>query len=309
VLCVLETQVHKTRVEGLSRTLGYDKAFAVSSSGRSGGLGIYWNNETHIEILPFSQYHIDVIVTENGCEPWRFTCVYEEAQTSQRFKTWDMLKYIKSSSSLPWVCMGDFNEVLHRSEHVGVQERSNAHIAGFREMVDVCGLRDLGYEGRSWTFEKKVAGGSYCRVRLDRALATADWCTRFPLATVQNMTAATSDHGPILLTWRPRSEQRRRGQKKFKYEMMWETDAGFPSVVEQAWNVDGPAMNLNLSELQLKLKWVSGQFTNWDKSTFGKVKLELSKLKAELELLQSDPMRTGPTHAEIKVTDRVMKTP
>jgi hypothetical protein len=60
--------------------------------------------------------------------------------------------------------MGDFNEVLHQSEHVGAQERSHAQIVGFRAMVDGCGLHDLGHEERSWTFEKKVAGGSYRRV-------------------------------------------------------------------------------------------------------------------------------------------------
>ena len=140
VLCVIETQVNKARVEGLKGTLGYDNAFAVSSSGRSGGLSLYWNKNTKVEILPFSQYHIDSIISENGGEPWRFTCVYGEAQIAERHKTWDMLKFIKASSPLPWVCMGDFNEVLHRSEHDGVQERSHAQIAGFREMVDVCGL-------------------------------------------------------------------------------------------------------------------------------------------------------------------------
>ena len=41
VLCVQETQVHKSRVEGLSHTLGYDHAFAVSSTGRKGGLGMF----------------------------------------------------------------------------------------------------------------------------------------------------------------------------------------------------------------------------------------------------------------------------
>jgi hypothetical protein len=51
---------------------------------------------------------------------WRLTTMCGEAQTSERFKTWDMLKFIKASTSLPWVCVGDFNEVLHRSEHVGV---------------------------------------------------------------------------------------------------------------------------------------------------------------------------------------------
>jgi exonuclease III len=156
VLCVLETQIHRARVESLKSTLGFDNYFAVSSSGRSGGLGIYWNNKTRVELLPYSQYHIDAVITEHGSEPWRLTCVYGEAQISKRHKTWDMLKFIKASSHLPWVCLGDFNEVLHRHEHVGVQDRSQAQIAGFRDMIDVCGFCDLGYEGRSWTFEKRV---------------------------------------------------------------------------------------------------------------------------------------------------------
>jgi hypothetical protein len=33
VLCVLETQLHKTRVEGLAISLGFDNGFAISSSG------------------------------------------------------------------------------------------------------------------------------------------------------------------------------------------------------------------------------------------------------------------------------------
>jgi hypothetical protein len=82
-----------------------------------------------------------------------------------------MLKFIKASSPFPWVCIGDFNEVLHRSEHVGVQERSHAQIDGFREMVDVCGLHDLGCQGRNWTFEKRVAGGLF---------AECDWTVLWP---------------------------------------------------------------------------------------------------------------------------------
>lgn len=39
VLCVLETQVHKARVEGLKRSLGYDNAFAVSSTGPQRRIG------------------------------------------------------------------------------------------------------------------------------------------------------------------------------------------------------------------------------------------------------------------------------
>jgi hypothetical protein len=93
---------------------------------------MFWNNETNIHILPFSQYHIDAVITERDNEPWRFTCVYGEAQVAQRHKTWDMLKFIKSSSPLPWMCIGDFNEVLHQHEHEGVVERSLGQMEGFR---------------------------------------------------------------------------------------------------------------------------------------------------------------------------------
>jgi hypothetical protein len=101
VLCVVETQIHKSRVEILASTLGYDNAFDVSSQGRSGGIGIFWNNEIKIDVLPYSQYHIDAVVTLNDMDPWRLTCVYGEAKAYDRHKTWDMLKFIKASSPLP----------------------------------------------------------------------------------------------------------------------------------------------------------------------------------------------------------------
>jgi exonuclease III len=55
VLCVVETQLQQARVEGLSSSLGFNKSFAVSSAGRSGGLGLFWNNDAiKIDILPYS---------------------------------------------------------------------------------------------------------------------------------------------------------------------------------------------------------------------------------------------------------------
>jgi hypothetical protein len=69
ILCVLETQLHKTRVEGLARQLGYDRAFSISSSGRSGGLVMFWNNDIKLEILPYSQNHLDAVITKKEVIP------------------------------------------------------------------------------------------------------------------------------------------------------------------------------------------------------------------------------------------------
>lgn len=70
---------------------------------------------------------------------------------------------------------------------------------GFRDVVDTCGLVDLGYTGTEWTWEKKVAGGSYTRVCLDQALVTPDWSLAFPMVAVHHLHAACSKHCAIWL--------------------------------------------------------------------------------------------------------------
>mgnify|MGYP000877980489 CR=1 FL=1 len=112
VLCIVETQIEKSRVERLAASVGFDNGYAISSVGRNGGIGLFWNNEIDIEILGYSDYHLDCGVREGDFNPWRLTVVYGEAQTHLRYRTWDTMKNIASASPLPWLCIGDFNDVL-----------------------------------------------------------------------------------------------------------------------------------------------------------------------------------------------------
>ena len=187
------------------------------------------------------------------------------------------------------------------------QERSLAQIASFRDIVDVCGLQDLGYQGTSWTYEMKVAGGSYCRVRLDRALATADWCAHFPLATVRHLTSASSDHCPILLSWEEERRPPRPGGAGniFRYELMWERHDDFQPVLQDAWTRHGKAKTL--TELQDKIAAVTSSLQVWGAGTFGGVRSEIKGLRDDLKRLREDPGRVGPSHAELKIVDRLVE--
>ena len=88
MLCIVETQISRARAEKIAGTIGYDNAFGVDPTGRSGGLCIFWNNEINIDILGYSCYHIDVKVSDLGGDPWRLTCFYGEANKSLRYNTW-----------------------------------------------------------------------------------------------------------------------------------------------------------------------------------------------------------------------------
>jgi exonuclease III len=154
VLCLVETQLDKSRLANLARPFGYDNCYAVSSEGRSGGLAMYWNNPLGLDLQSFSKNHIDMKVLDADKDPWRLTCIYGEANRTHRHHTWELLSLLCAHSDLPWVCIGDYNEVLRREEHFGVGDRDEAQINAFRQAADVCGLSDLGYVGLDWTFEK-----------------------------------------------------------------------------------------------------------------------------------------------------------
>lgn len=159
MLCILETQTKGSRVENLASTLSFDNSYAVSSSGRSGGLGIFWNNAIKVKVFSYSEYHIDVLVDDLVEVRTRVNFVYGEAQVLERYKTWNMLRGIAGNSNLSWAVIGEINEVLHAHEHDGVGKHSQAQMDAFCDALDTCGLTDVGHTDNFWTFEKKGLRG------------------------------------------------------------------------------------------------------------------------------------------------------
>jgi hypothetical protein len=242
-------------------------------------------------------------VTELGKELWRLTVWYGEANRSLRYKTWDMMRFLKADCDLPWVNIGDFNEVLRREEQMGPNDRDWAQINLFRDVVDAYQLCDLGYTGLDWTFERKLPNNDFVRVRLDRALASADWCTRLPFASVKHLHAVKSDHSPILLlNEMEASNQRIALDKPFRYEAMWERHDNFKPLVEDTWS---NARATNVSELKSKIESMASACAKWGSTTFGGVRQELRELRRQLITLRSAPDRLGPNHAERKVEERI----
>lgn len=72
-------------------------------------------------------------------------------------------------------------------------------MTGFREATRECGLVDVPLQGHVFTWSKSLGTEGVIEERLDRAMVTNAWMDLFPQCTLRNLTAATSDHSPILL--------------------------------------------------------------------------------------------------------------
>ena len=62
-----------------------------------------------------------------------------------------------------------------------------------------------------------------------------------------------------------------------------------------------------MSQLASKLTNVACSLKHWGRTTFGSVRLELRELRKQLAVLQSDPLRVGPSAEERKVQDRLVE--
>jgi hypothetical protein len=101
--------------------------------------------------------HIDVTVSCSAplLKAWWFTGFFGESRRELHYRSWDLLKLLGTKSDLPWICAGDFNEVLCAEEQIGGQGRSELQMDGFHDTVQICGLTDLGYIGLPYTWDNR----------------------------------------------------------------------------------------------------------------------------------------------------------
>ena len=175
IVFLSETKLRTKRMERIRDRIGFANGLFVPSFGRSGGLALLWTRETDLEIKSFGRFHIDAIITEaNTNFKWRITGFYGHPQTYLRQFSWDLLAFLRDQYKLPWICFGDFNEILSTVEKSGGLLRPQCQMEKFRNVVNFCGFKDLGYVGPDFTWCNMKEGDDRMYLRLDRAFATSE---------------------------------------------------------------------------------------------------------------------------------------
>lgn len=119
----LQEQIHKnkpskTKVKGngidnICRSLGYQRGFFVGAIGQSGGLSLWWKDPLTIQILSASINAIDTCVLDSSTgTKVRISWFYAPPHAENKCAFWDNYTISFSADGLPWMCIGDFNELL-----------------------------------------------------------------------------------------------------------------------------------------------------------------------------------------------------
>ena len=108
----MEKKVDKVVLERVGRKIQKSNIFVVPRHNIGGGLALFWPTDMSVDIQSYSDQHIDAIINHEVDDAWQFTGSYGDPDTASLEDSWSLLKALSSRLSSPWVCLGDFNEIL-----------------------------------------------------------------------------------------------------------------------------------------------------------------------------------------------------
>jgi hypothetical protein len=112
--------MHNKWFELLKLKLRMENMIVVDSVGCSGGLVLLWKEDVNLTIQNYSRRHINALVkTGGGGLEWKLTCFYGHLETAKRKESWAVLRHLANLSPHPWLCLGDFNEIVSMPEQRG----------------------------------------------------------------------------------------------------------------------------------------------------------------------------------------------
>lgn len=264
LVVLVETRCSGERAQQAIKRMGFTHQLIVEAQGMSGGIWLLWN-EAHLKITALKTHKQFIHCTIEGMGKcvWSFSEVYASPREMERKDLWTELELISRSTRGPWLVAGDLNDIISKDEQRGGTEPVERKCKRFKDYIESCNLIDLGSEGPRFTWRGPMVNhGTRLFKRLDRALCNRDWKLQFGDAKVTVGPRILSDHHPLLIQLEARRDSI--GERPFRFEAAWLTNAEFKDTVKSKWRLEDKAwVALRALEADLKV---------WNVDTFGHIR-------------------------------------
>ncbi|XP_024178585.1 uncharacterized protein LOC112184553 [Rosa chinensis] len=153
LLIICEPRIQFSKAKRHLLSIGFTDFVVEESTGFSGGIWILWNkNKVQLQKIDSNSQSITVKVSGNGIGDWLLTGLYASPCPSTRQRLWNYLTAMSNSTQLPWMIVGDFNELVAYADKNGGSYAGK--FGGLIDWVQSEAMIDLGYQGANFTLVK-----------------------------------------------------------------------------------------------------------------------------------------------------------
>ncbi|XP_026459195.1 uncharacterized protein LOC113359837 [Papaver somniferum] len=267
--------------------------------GLAGGLLLLWKEGFQCSVQDKSNNIINVLSSLHPAkQDVLISFMYGSTYSDIKKIQWDTMSSISDSIMQLWIVIGDLNIHLHTMESSSSVSQDDRF---FQQKINECGLMDLGYIGRDFTWSSNNLGTGIRTSIIDMALGNQQWCNDFPNARLYHLVQAGSDHCPTFLhtdkvpknLWIP-----------FKFFAMWLKHAGFKNQLKITWNTNvrgSPGHMLNEKHISTRKR-----ISYWNKIDFGDIDSNINALQDQLLRLQNEPISSS-QHDCLSNTNKQLK--
>ena len=285
---LVETHVSSVKAPSIiGRTFSgwrYDCNYEFSDLGK---ICVIWNPSVTVSILHKSlqsitcKVRLPFVSTE-----FVVTFVYGSNCRKMRRELWSELVFLSSSSSssgMPWLILGDFNQVRFASEHSRSSGFSSSRgMREFNQCLATTSLSDLQFCGNAFTWTNNQ-GSFIISKKLDRILVNDEWLNAFPNSLGVFGDSGISDHTPccVFLDYlKPKPK------KPFKFFSLLNDNPEFVILLKECWDslrFCGSAM----FKISKKLKELKSIIRTFSRDNYSGIEKRVQEALGDLIQLQN----------------------
>ena len=294
VFCaLLETHIKEQNLSSLMQKLCPGWSYTSNhASDEDGRIILIWNHPVSIQVLEQTRQTLTCALTLPNSISFIFTAVYASNTDAERSELWVDLLNTQQTFSLfsnPWAVGGDFNQIVHHSEHssIGVNSLS-APMIDFSDCLLQADLFDLRYQGVFHTWFNKQPSSPITK-KLDRLLVNQAWISYFPHSLATFLSPNISDHSPCSLDLTLPLPVA--GTKPFKFFNFLTLHPDFVQTVADFWIQAGGQASF-LGDLCWKLKQIKPILRKLHKNNFSKIQKRVTIANSVLQIVQAELLQS-----------------
>ncbi|XP_031101801.1 uncharacterized protein LOC116005700 [Ipomoea triloba] len=263
----------------LAYTLGFNNHFLVNPIGFAGDLLLFWKQgHIDLEIVSHNSQAIHTRVNRPSKNCF-ITFAYVRPNLLAKCRFWDHCRSLSGSIQIPWLVLGDFNDIAGIDEQWGSVNSNANQFQRFSEAFGDCNLLDPGASGPKFTWHR-LAGNRVIQMRrLDRLFWNIEAQVAFPEAKVLVLPRLYSDHNPILFV-EEAGQPPNRDLRPIRFEAAWLNRDDYNLIWKEV------ASNSTQSFTDI-ISTVTRKSLLWNRNDFGNIFKRKQKLITAIQNVQN----------------------